>query len=308
MKFFSIWLPVNLLAVLVSLPEFLGEVHCCEISHTHTPPTPSRRSLGLGWGQPASSSSANSPTLRTLSKIVKKPLRSSPRFPCALSTAPSSSLRPVNWAPAWPTSYWASILVKSGVNRFSRHVMGLAEFPNTLQPVILHFGNDISNGSPWVEVLLIHRRHWYSFFLPFYNHLCLHFLQGLVTIGLLDNFLKLLKIGWGKERKINGGLLKPVRWEMGKGLKQKVLHIESAIKKIFNHTASPMGTVPDNLGVWIRRIHTSFVVSVCEPCMFDSIGRRSILCLYSDSSRLWRLVVEGSPHGCYSDTETWLIF
>ncbi len=55
--------------------------------------------------------------------------------------------------------------MKGGVNRFCRHVMGLSEFPDTL-----------AGYSPLWQ--------WYW---P-----CS--LQGLVTINLLDNFLKLLKI------------------------------------------------------------------------------------------------------------------
>jgi hypothetical protein len=36
--------------------------------------------------------------------------------------------------------------------------MGLSEFPDTLSPVILHFGGDIGDGSPWGEISLIRRR------------------------------------------------------------------------------------------------------------------------------------------------------
>jgi hypothetical protein len=44
------------------------------------------------------------------------------------------------------------------MNRLSRNIMGLSEFPDTLPSVILHFSRDISNGSLCVQETLIRRR------------------------------------------------------------------------------------------------------------------------------------------------------
>ncbi len=56
---------------------------------------------------------------------------------------------------------------KSGVNRSGRHIMGLSEFPDSLLPVILHFGSDIGDGSLCDEISLIRccrRSFFYVFF------------------------------------------------------------------------------------------------------------------------------------------------
>jgi hypothetical protein len=47
------------------------------------------------------------------------------------------------------------ILVKNGVNRFSRHMIGLSEFHDTLSVNILHFGGDPGDGHHRGEISLI---------------------------------------------------------------------------------------------------------------------------------------------------------
>jgi hypothetical protein len=42
--------------------------------------------------------------------------------------------------------------------------MGLSKFPDTLLPVILHFGSTIGDGSPCGEISLIRRRFFYFAF------------------------------------------------------------------------------------------------------------------------------------------------
>jgi hypothetical protein len=79
--------------------------------------------------------------------------------------------------------------VKSGMNCFSWHSMGLNEFPDTLLPVILHFSGDMGDGSLCTEMPLIRHRQ----FTLLLVYLCFVFSSSLVTVYLLDNFLKLLK-------------------------------------------------------------------------------------------------------------------
>jgi cellulose synthase/poly-beta-1,6-N-acetylglucosamine synthase-like glycosyltransferase len=79
------------------------------------------------------------------------------------------------------------------MNRLSQNVMGLSEFPDTLPLVILHFGGDIGDRSLCVQGSLIrHRCRWFR--LLFENCLYGHSHQGLVMVGLLDNFLNPLKL------------------------------------------------------------------------------------------------------------------
>jgi hypothetical protein len=40
------------------------------------------------------------------------------------------------------------ILVESSFKSFSRHIMGLSKFHDTLSPLILHFGGNISEWKP----------------------------------------------------------------------------------------------------------------------------------------------------------------
>ncbi len=55
------------------------------------------------------------------------------------------------------------------------------------------------------------------------------------------------KIVGGKEREISGGSVTGNQVRDGeKGLKQKLLKLESAKKKIFNHTISVTTEAPDN--------------------------------------------------------------
>ncbi len=116
--------------------------------------------------------------------------------------------------------FWElQILVESVMNRLSRNVMALSEFPDTL-----HFSGE--------------ENRWYG-----------HSHQGLVMVDLLDNFLNSLQLflavtndfpksPWrrfagGSERMMNGGLAtaNQVR-DREKGLKQKFLGIESAVEDI----------------------------------------------------------------------------
>ncbi len=111
------------------------------------PPAPSGRPPDWGWGRPACfSAPANPPTVRTLSEMVKKPWRSSLWLPGTFWIAPSSSPHKTVWSLSWPTSWERQILVKCGVNRFSRHIRGLSEFHDTLLMIILHFGGGIGDG------------------------------------------------------------------------------------------------------------------------------------------------------------------
>ncbi len=115
-----------LLAVILPLLERLAI--SAAMQFLTLPPAPSRRSSGWGWGQPAPySPSANSPTVRTLSKMVKNPQRSSLQSPCALSLALSLSPHPANWHLPWLISWRTSHPVKRDVDRLSRHTMGLSE-------------------------------------------------------------------------------------------------------------------------------------------------------------------------------------
>ncbi len=116
------------------------------------------------------------------------------------------------------------ILIKSGMNCLSRHIM---TFPS----------------------------------LPFDNRLYLRSLQGLVMTDLLDNFLKLLNIfsGCGEIISWNhyNGELEGVRRERycncqinysqsgeswRKGLKQKLLQKESTVKHIYSYNLSDKGS------------------------------------------------------------------
>jgi hypothetical protein len=74
--------------------------------------------------------------------------------------------------------------------------MGLSEFPDTLSPVILHFGCHIGDQSICGEFSLICpcRRHFSGS--PFDKPLFLHSRQGLVMVDLLDNFLNPFKLFW----------------------------------------------------------------------------------------------------------------
>ncbi len=81
------------------------------------------------------------------------------------------------------------------MNRLSLNDMGLSEFPDTLPPVILHFGGDIGDGSLCVQGPLIRRRRRRVLpHSPLGNHLYVHSHQDLVMVDLLDNFLNPLKL------------------------------------------------------------------------------------------------------------------
>jgi hypothetical protein len=67
-------------------------------------------------------------------------------------------------SPSWPASLRAAGSHESGVNRSGWHIMGLSEFNDTLSPVILYFGGEISDGSLYSEISLIRRRCHLSYF------------------------------------------------------------------------------------------------------------------------------------------------
>ncbi len=129
-------------AALLLPPECrFGDVHRCAIFRT-----PSSSLWEASWlkMRPVSllSPLADPPTVRTKSKMVKKPRQSLLRSPVTFWIAPSSSPCKSVWSLSWPTSWERQIVVKSGVNRLSRHVMGLSKFHDTLSTIILHFGGD----------------------------------------------------------------------------------------------------------------------------------------------------------------------
>ncbi len=64
------------------------------------------------------------------------------------------------YPPGW-LLWERQIFMKSDVNHFIRHVMGLSEFHNTLLLIILQFWGNISNGSLCVEVSPICRHRWF---------------------------------------------------------------------------------------------------------------------------------------------------
>ncbi len=140
--------------------------HCRSVSATFAgvpffvpPPAHTGRPPDWVWCQLACFlPPADPPTLRTLSKMVKKLWRSSLWSPGTFWIAPSSSPCKEVWALSWMTSWKWQILVKSSVNCFNWHIMGLSEFHDTLATIILHFGGDIGDGYCRSEISLIRRR------------------------------------------------------------------------------------------------------------------------------------------------------
>jgi hypothetical protein len=64
------------------------------------------------------------------------------------------------FAPGRPTNIEnvvRQILVKSGVNCFNQHIVGLSEFHATLSTIILYFGSNIGYGLCRGEISLIRR-------------------------------------------------------------------------------------------------------------------------------------------------------
>ncbi len=98
------------------------------------------------------------PPVRMLSKMVKKPWRSLLWLPGTFSIAPSSSPRKAVWLPTWLTSWELQIVVNSGVNYFSRQIMGLSDFHDILLTIILHFGSYIGDRHHRGEISLIRGR------------------------------------------------------------------------------------------------------------------------------------------------------
>ncbi len=103
---------------------------------SHPPPVPDRRPPGWGWGRAACSTPlANSPTVRMLSKMVKKPRQKMLRMPCLSKLAPSSSPCPSVGATILPTSWRASNPCQEWMNWFGHQPMSLSEFPAGPSPL-----------------------------------------------------------------------------------------------------------------------------------------------------------------------------
>ncbi len=136
------------------------------VSFFAPPPAPSGRPPDWGWGQPALfSPPADLPTVKTVSKMVKKPQQSS------LWIALSSSPRKAVWSLSWPAYWERQIAVKSGVNRFIRHIVVLSEFHGILLMIILHFGSDLGEWHCHVKIFLICIAAAHSPISPFDNRL-----------------------------------------------------------------------------------------------------------------------------------------
>ncbi len=114
-------------------------------------------------GQPAFCPPADPPTVRTLSEMVKKLWRSSLWLSGTFRIAPSSSPHKAVWSLSWLTSWEQQTLVKSGVNHFNQHIVGLSEFHDTLSMIILRFSGNISDGHSQGEISLI-CHHKFSYF------------------------------------------------------------------------------------------------------------------------------------------------
>ncbi len=120
------------------------------------PPAHTGRPPDWGWCQLAwFLPPADPPTLRTLSEMVKKLWWSSLWSPGTFWIAPSSSPRKAVWSLSWLTSWKWQILVKSGMNCFNWHIVGLSEFHDSLSTIILYFGSDIGDGHCRGEISLI---------------------------------------------------------------------------------------------------------------------------------------------------------
>jgi hypothetical protein len=53
------------------------------------------------------------------------------------------------------------------MNSFSRHIMVLSEFHDTLSTIILHFGGDLGDRHRRGAILLIRRRRWFFSYFAF---------------------------------------------------------------------------------------------------------------------------------------------
>jgi hypothetical protein len=84
--------------------------------------------------------------------------------------------------------------MKSDVNHFIQNVMGLSEFHNTLLPIILQFGGNISAMEAFALRFL--RSATTAGFSYFDHCFYLHSHQGLFMVDLLDNFLSFLSFFW----------------------------------------------------------------------------------------------------------------
>jgi hypothetical protein len=118
------------------------------------PPTaPFGRPPDWGWGQPALFiPPANPPTVRMLSKMVKKPQWSLLWLPATFLIASFSFPHKAVWSLCWPTSWERQIIVKSGVNRYADTSWAWASFM-TLLTIILHLDSDPGDGHRRVRFL-----------------------------------------------------------------------------------------------------------------------------------------------------------
>jgi hypothetical protein len=142
----------TLLAALMLPPERFSKVHRCAIFF---PSLPLPLLLGglLSVGEASQLTllpPADSPTVVEGGQKSKAIRAMRPRM---FLIAPSSSPRKAIWSQAWSSSLRA--LIKSGENYFSRHIMSLSKFHDTLSPIILHFDSDIGNRSLCGEISLI---------------------------------------------------------------------------------------------------------------------------------------------------------
>ncbi len=121
---------------------------------SHHSPAPSRRPLGWGWGQPfAAARLSNSKNIvqdgqEALTIIAKDHLAHSQLLLLHLL------VKYFVYPPGW-LLWGLQILVKSAMNHFSKHIMGLSKFHDTLLPVILNFSGIIGCGSLSSEISLI---------------------------------------------------------------------------------------------------------------------------------------------------------
>ncbi len=228
-------------AMLVLPLERLSEAGCRTISHTPLP-------LLLGgpwvrWGRPTCSSPlVDSPTVRTFSKMVKKPQWSWPdhlaHFQSLLLCLPVKHFG----HPPGGLLLEQQILLKSGVNHFSRLIMSLSNFSHRSFSTSGHYWQwkpsqwDFSDQLPPPPVLLLR--------LLIITYSCNSY-QGLVMVHLLDNFLIFLHFFW---------LWQAISWN----------HYDRGWEGVraetkYNHKTSPPSIALSIKIFWAFSKHTSYI-------------------------------------------------
>ncbi len=110
----------------------LGEVRQWDIFRT-----PSSSFWEASWLRLRLASLLFVPSQPTKSEnIVQDGKKAAAIMPGRFWIAPSSSPRKAIWLLSWPTSWVQQIIVKSSVNCFSWHIMGLSKFHDTLSMII----------------------------------------------------------------------------------------------------------------------------------------------------------------------------